>query len=104
LASRLVLLTIPSSYDNAFVELPANFGRVAVGRYCASVGFFRASNALVLITSFDVRFSAVNSEGRTKWIADAHRGDRKRFAVRSDEKLTAFLEAESAIRAFAELS
>jgi hypothetical protein len=26
------------------------------------------------------------------WIVDAHRGDRKRFVVRADEMLTAFLE------------
>jgi hypothetical protein len=74
------------------------FGRVAVGRYCASVGFFRASNALALITSFGVRFSAVDSEGRTKWIADGHRGGGKRFVVRSDERQAAFLEREAAIR------
>ena len=37
--------------------------------------------------------SAVDSEGRTIWIADAHR-DGKRFIVRADEKLTAFLELE----------
>ena len=36
---------------------------------------------------------------RTIWIADAHRGDGKRFVVRADEKLTAFVELESAIRA-----
>jgi hypothetical protein len=42
--------------------------------------------------------SAVDSEGRTIWIADAHRGNGKRFVVRADEKLTAFLELESAIR------
>jgi hypothetical protein len=36
--------------------------------------------------------------GRTIWIADAHQGDEKRFVVRADEKLTAFLESESAIR------
>jgi len=41
----------------------------------------------------------VNSSGRTIWIADAHRGDGKRFAVRADEKLTAFLELETAIHA-----
>jgi hypothetical protein len=29
------------------------------------------------------------------WIADAHRGDGKRFVVRAEEKLTAFLELES---------
>jgi hypothetical protein len=35
--------------------------------------------------------SAVDSQGRTIWIADAHRDDGKRFVVRTDEKLTAFL-------------
>jgi hypothetical protein len=39
--------------------------------------------------------SALDCEGRTIWIADAHRGDGKRFVVRADEKLTAFLELES---------
>jgi hypothetical protein len=47
---------------------------------------------------------AVDSEGRTIWIVDAYRGDRMRFIVRADEKLTAFLELESAIRSCAELS
>jgi hypothetical protein len=42
--------------------------------------------------------SAVNSVGRTIWIADAHRGDGKRFVVHADEKLMAFLELEAAIR------
>jgi len=32
--------------------------------------------------------------GRTIWIGDAHRGDGKRFVVRSDEILIAFLELE----------
>jgi isopenicillin N synthase-like dioxygenase len=41
--------------------------------------------------------SAVDSNGRTIWIADAHRDDRKRFVVHAEEKLTAFLELESAI-------
>jgi hypothetical protein len=41
--------------------------------------------------------SAVDSSGRTIWIADAYRGDGKRFVVRADEKLTAFVELESAI-------
>ncbi len=43
--------------------------------------------------------SAVDSYERTIWIADAQRGDGKRYIVRADEKLTAFLELESAIRA-----
>jgi hypothetical protein len=32
----------------------------------------------------------LDCEERTIWIADAHRGDGKRFVVRADEKLTAF--------------
>ena len=43
--------------------------------------------------------SAVDSNRRTIFVADAHRDDGKRFVVRADEKLTAFLELESAIRA-----
>ena len=39
--------------------------------------------------------SAVDSERRTIWIADAHRDNGKRFVVRADEKLTALLELES---------
>ena len=42
--------------------------------------------------------SAIDSNGRTIWIADAHDGDGKRFVARADEKLTAFLELESVIR------
>jgi hypothetical protein len=38
------------------------------------------------------------------WIADAHRDDAKRFVEGADEKLTAFLELESAICACGELS
>jgi hypothetical protein len=40
----------------------------------------------------------VDSSGRTIWIADAHRGDGKRYVVHADELLTAFVELESAIR------
>ena len=43
--------------------------------------------------------SAIESDGRTIFVADAHRDDGKRFVVHADEKLTAFLELESAIRA-----
>jgi hypothetical protein len=42
--------------------------------------------------------SAIDSNGRTIWIADAHRDDGKRFVVHAEELLTAFLELESAIR------
>jgi len=39
----------------------------------------------------------VDSCGRTIWIADARRGDGKRFVVRAAEILTAFLQLEAAI-------
>jgi hypothetical protein len=42
--------------------------------------------------------SAIDSSGRTIWIVDARRGDGNRFVVHADEKLTAFVELESAIR------
>jgi hypothetical protein len=42
--------------------------------------------------------SAVDSEGQIIWIVDAHRGDGKRYVVRADEMLTAFIELEVAIR------
>jgi hypothetical protein len=48
--------------------------------------------------------SAIDSEGRTIWIADTHRSDGKRFVVRADEKLTAFVELEAAICSCADLS
>ena len=38
--------------------------------------------------------SAVDSEGRTIWIVDAHRDDGKRFIVHADDKLSAFVELE----------
>ena len=41
--------------------------------------------------------SAVDSRGRTIFVADAHRDDGKRFVVRAEEKLTAFLELENAL-------
>jgi len=40
----------------------------------------------------------MDARWRTIWIADAHRGDGKRFVVRADEKLTAFMELEAAVR------
>jgi len=39
----------------------------------------------------------IAAQGRTIWIADAHR-DGRRFVVSVDEILTAFVELQSAIR------
>jgi len=44
--------------------------------------------------------SGLDCEGRTIWIVDAH-GYGKRFIVRADEMLTAFLELQRAIHEFA---
>ena len=41
--------------------------------------------------------SAIDSNGRTIFVADAHRDDGKRFVAHADEKLTAFVELEAAI-------
>jgi hypothetical protein len=38
--------------------------------------------------------SAIDSQGRTIWIANAHRGDGRRFIVHADVKLSAFVELE----------
>ena len=38
--------------------------------------------------------SAVDTKGRDIFIVDAHRDDGKRYVVRADELLTAFLELE----------
>ena len=43
---------------------------------------------------------ALDVEGRTIWIVDAHR-DGNRFIVRADEMLTAFVELERTIHQFA---
>ena len=37
--------------------------------------------------------SAIDCQGRTIWIVDAHRDDEKRFVVQADEKLTAFADS-----------
>jgi hypothetical protein len=38
--------------------------------------------------------SAIDYNGRTIWIADAHRGDGKRFIMHADQKLSAFVGLE----------
>jgi len=40
--------------------------------------------------------ATVNREGRTIFVADAHRGDGQRFVVHADGKFTAFLELDFA--------
>jgi hypothetical protein len=45
--------------------------------------------------------ATVDRGGRTLFVADAHRDDGKRFVVRAEEKLTAFLELERVTRIIA---
>jgi hypothetical protein len=42
--------------------------------------------------------ATVDCDGRTIFVVDADRSDAGRFIVHADEKLTAFMELESAIR------
>jgi len=58
-----------------------------------------ASTEAVCRKTLQVGKLAFDHEARAIWIADAHRGDGKRFVVRADEKLTAFLELEAATQA-----
>jgi hypothetical protein len=39
--------------------------------------------------------AAVDSRGRTIFVADAHRDDGKRFVVQADENMTAFIKLEA---------
>jgi hypothetical protein len=48
--------------------------------------------------------SAIDSNGRTIWIADAHRDDGQRFVVHADEKLTVFLMVIRRLRRFSQAS
>jgi hypothetical protein len=41
--------------------------------------------------------TTVDREGRTIFVADAHRDDGRRFVVHAEERLTAFIELERAI-------
>jgi len=48
--------------------------------------------------------SEIDSTGRVLFTADAYSRDDRRFTVLSDEKLSAFLELESAIRTSGEFT
>ena len=41
--------------------------------------------------------ATINPKGQIIFVADAHRDDEKRFIVRADEKLSAFVELESQV-------
>jgi hypothetical protein len=68
--------------------------RILVGGFDGTVGTPTQQSRLELGC-----VAATDSNGRTIWIADAHRDDGKRFVACADEKLIAFAELESAIQA-----
>jgi hypothetical protein len=65
------------------------------------VNMCRKSSLTILANLVEVGAASqpLDSRGRTIFVVDAHRGDGQRFIVRADEKLTAFLELESVVRA-----
>jgi hypothetical protein len=69
----------------------------------AVLGFIADGSRVTPLLLISLGVSAIDSEGYTIWIADAHRDDGKRFVVRADEKLTAFIELETVIRTSGEL-
>jgi hypothetical protein len=67
-------------------------GSIRSGTLCAAIPLSKKSARKS--SREPARFrSTVDSNGRTIWIVDAH-GYGKRFIVRADEKLTAFLQLE----------
>ena len=86
------------SEQSGIVELPnPSPGKTArVKRYWESAR--RISAKLVGVGAASQPW---DSNGQTIFVADAHRGDGKRFIVRADQKLTAFVELERAIHDFA---
>ena len=72
-------------------------GSIRSGILCAPIP--HSKNSARKSSREPARFrSTVDSNGRTIWIADAHRDDGKRYVVHADEKLTAFLELVAATR------
>jgi hypothetical protein len=83
----------------ALIPLSKNFARKSSRELCVKAWEIIADNlhdagwSLGWVSAFDL-------EGRTIWIVDAH-GYGKRFIVRADEILTAFMELQRAIHEFA---
>jgi len=70
-------------------------GKAAVNPLCVKWGWEIIADNLSKVGWSWGCVSALDREGRTIWIVDAHRDDGTRFIVRADEKLTAFLKLES---------
>ena len=94
-----------ASISTAYSLLLPNLPNDRATTYCSRSSAHGPSPRMERLFTFSAQnlVSAVDSEGRTIWIADAHRDDGKRYVVHADEILTAFLELESVIRACGEL-
>jgi len=82
---------ISANFCHGLTLYKSNWNRVAFGLAIIADNLSKAGWSWGCV-------SALDSRGQTIFLADAHRGDGKRFVVRADEKLTAFLELESMIR------
>src|SRR4029453_7043910 len=79
------------------VGAPSLFGVMATSDLALTLGGIIADNLSKAGGSWGC-VSAVDSHGRTIFVADAYRDDGKRFVVHADEKLMAVMELESATR------
>ena len=78
-------------------------GSIRSGTLCAAIPLSKNSARKSSRESCAISVNR-GSNGRTIWIADAHRDDGKRFVVHADEKLTAFVELERVTRASLRIS
>jgi hypothetical protein len=68
-------------------------------RVSATEFFFRESCLHPTVARRATCVATVDREGTRVFLTHAHRSDGKRFVVRADEKLAAFMELEAAMRA-----
>ncbi len=95
MSSSLTLLVTPN-YSSTSRATSCKRSRRSLGQPSNFGAPKRRANCSACLPATAAR--SIDSNGRTIWIADAHR-DGKRFVVHADELLTAFLELESAILA-----
>ena len=91
------------AFEAPLARIGARCSALLHGKYGAAVKYWEIIADNLSKAGWSLGWvSAIDSSGRTMWIANAHRDDAKRFVVRTDDKLTAFLELESAIRVAAD--
>ena len=87
--TRLLQTPYTAGFTHGLLRRPF-LGSIRSGTLCAPIPL--SKNSARKSSREPARFrSTLDSNGRTIWIADAHRRDGTRFVVRAEEKLTAFL-------------